>query len=901
MGRGCVCRVAWQFALVAMAQRVEVVRAGGGVLRPAAFIALRSRSGRVVVDAKDPVDMARLLMAWTGLGSDVALICSFEHRRQATSWATGPLPALPEWASRTCVPEGRAAVVRIGDAPPRTSVFALLRGVGGHLAVVDDASMVVKLVNTISDLNGECALARLMPSTPDCESWLLAPRVPQWLLSSSSAASSGRAAAGEDAVISVTDDGVIVLSDDESDDDAKRNAFSKAARALPPAPTTNRTILSMGSLEDGRLLPLAFQRHPVTGLLVRGGGRAASKPVTPVNDDSSTSLLTPPRRAPSSTSVGTTVSRGRRSSRLGPARVPVPLGAPRSSTSVGCPSPAGPSVSAVTPLVYSSSSLEAAEESAGTPSSSTTPRGRRAGSSTTSLGRRRGAAPATASPPRAFTPLPLAVSAATGRPTKKLRMTAAVPYDMVRLAKSILRRDSGLFVTGGGGVGKTRLLRECVAEYRSARGGLKFGLHVVAPTGVAAAVAGGVTLHAYLRLPAGCFDESLSEEQDAERLYTGMTTATKKRLSDTAVLLVDEVSMVSSRMFTLLCYCLDHAHAKHNPERPWRMVAFGDFFQLPPVRRGDEDKFDTRGLYAFKSLFWTRLFHNNQLELKYVWRQADKQFIDMLSHLRVGNVTDDLAAFLEKRAEVYKSRVSAGGLTDLEVTHIFPHRERVKIHNRQCLSTMETINGCQRQVYTAIDYPINAQLTKEEVTRQLDTALMAPKVLEVCVGARVASCANLSDGNKDVPNGTIGTIVRFESVPTHGSNGKATKVPVVCFDAVRGPVEMVVTATDMKLQSVARDGAYASRFQIPLVLAWAVTVHRCQCLSMDAAVMDLAPCFVSGMVYVALSRVRSMEGVHVFSFDREKVQADVQVGLFYSTQRDLGYVFLDCVLPTRAV
>jgi len=70
---------------------------------------------------------------------------------------------------------------------------------------------------------------------------------------------------------------------------------------------------------------------------------------------------------------------------------------------------------------------------------------------------------------------------------------------------------------------------------------------------------------------------------------------------------------------------------------------------------------------------------------------------------------------------------------------------------------------------------------------------------------------------------------------------------------------------------------------------------------MDAAVMDLAPCFVSGMVYVALSRVRSMEGVQVFSFDREKVQADVQVGLFYSTQRDLGYVFLDCVLPTRAV
>ena len=268
---------------------------------------------------------------------------------------------------------------------------------------------------------------------------------------------------------------------------------------------------------------------------------------------------------------------------------------------------------------------------------------------------------------------------------------------------------------------------------------------------------------------------------------------------------------------------------------------------------------------------------------------------------RVGDVTDGLAVFLQESADAYRAQVTAGGLTNLKVTHIFPHRERVKTHNGQCLSSMEAINGCKREVYTSIDYPMNVNMTRKEVTRQLDQSLIAPEVLEVCIGARVASCASLTDGDKNVPNGTIGTVVRFNTVASHGSSGKSTKVPVVSFDTVRGPVEMVVRPTDMKLQSVARDGAYASRFQIPLVLAWAVTVHRCQCLSMDAAVMDLAPCFVSGMVYVALSRVRSMEGVHVFSFDREKVQADVQVGLFYSTQRDLGYVFLDCVLPTRAV
>jgi len=402
-------------------------------------------------------------------------------------------------------------------------------------------------------------------------------------------------------------------------------------------------------------------------------------------------------------------------------------------------------------------------------------------------------------------------------------------------------------------------------------------------------------------MPAGCFDESLSEKEDAERLYAAMKASTKTRLAQTSLLLLDEVSMVSSRMMTLICFCMDNAHAQLNPSRPWRMVAFGDFFQLPPVRRGDEDKFDTRGLLAYKSDYWQRLFQNEQLQLRYVWRQEDKKFIEMLSRLRVGDVSDDLAAFLEKRNEVFGARVTAGGVTDLELTRIFPHRDRVMLHNKQCLSTMEAIHGYKRLVYTSMDYPISSDLTKEEVTHQLNQALMAPETLEVCIGARVAACAKVSDGDNDVPNGTVGTVVRFEVVAGHGSKGAHDKLPVVRFDTASGPLTIVVKHVDMKLQSVARYGAYASRYQIPLVLAWAVTVHRCQGLSMDAAVMDLAPCFVSGMVYVALSRVRSMDGVHILSFDRMKVQADARVVASYASQRDVDHEFLDCVLHTHRV
>lgn len=88
---------------------------------------------------------------------------------------------------------------------------------------------------------------------------------------------------------------------------------------------------------------------------------------------------------------------------------------------------------------------------------------------------------------------------------------------------------------------------------------------------------------------------------------------------------------------------------------------------------------------------------------------------------------------------MYKARVPAGGLLDMNVTRIFPHRHRVKAHNLVCLSKIEKENGCARAVFIAIDYPIGVNMTEAQVTAQLDASVMAPKQLEVCVGARVAA------------------------------------------------------------------------------------------------------------------------------------------------------------------
>ncbi|KAK1867019.1 hypothetical protein I4F81_009530 [Pyropia yezoensis] len=662
---------------------------------------------------------------------------------------------------------------------------------------------------------------------------------------------------------------------------AARAAFRQAAEALRPPPPLKRTILSLASIQDSMTLPVVFQRHPITGKVVRTDRPGAAGRRT-LSSTARSSLLTPPSHAPSPLSLtsGTRQERARRAARW--SLLPS-LGAARSVATD------------ISPLPASLASITRATSRASTSSQRACPTGGQGSASCSRPPTDEDLLPQQRSP-LSQAPIPATAQATPflGPPTKRPRPAEPLPFHMGRLAKSILGRKKGIFVTGGGGVGKTRLLRQCVDEHRQAHAGSRVGLHVVAPTGVAAAAAGGVTLHSYLRLAAGCFDESLAEEDDAARLYKAMHGLTKRRLAETSLLLLDEVSMVSSRMFTLLVYSIEMAHAKVNNDIPWRVVAFGDFFQLPPVR-GDEDHFDNSGLYAFKSVYWKRLFLNEQLHLRYVWRQEDKKLIGMLSRLRVGDVSSDLEDFLHSRSAAYKSRAEAGVVLDMGVTFIFPHCQRVQAHNLDCLSTLEKMNGSTRVVYDAIDYPIGVKMTEEQVTTQLDASVMAPKKLEVFIGARVAACATVGDGKVEVPNGTVGTVIGYKKAIAHGVGGNAASVPIVRFDSVRGPVVVTVQRVDMKLQSVSRDGAYASRYQVPLVLAWAVTVHRCQGLSMDAAVLDLASCFLDGMVYVALSRVRFMEGVHILSFARSRVRADHRVALFYDNQRDVEDEFVSCV------
>jgi len=218
-------------------------RVSGGEFRDTLFIAFRSGTRRFVVAADNAIDVARLLLAWAELGRDVAVLSSFADRGEALSWLALPAIDLPSWVALTCAVDPDDGVIFLDEGDQPTPVFALLCGAGGQVVSEANTAEVPRLVNTLKALNGERAIARMLPSMRDAETWLLSPRVPRWVVTPLPTEASESTAAPErlhDAADPADDDVVFVSggADSESISSGISSGalFSEAVRALPPPP-----------------------------------------------------------------------------------------------------------------------------------------------------------------------------------------------------------------------------------------------------------------------------------------------------------------------------------------------------------------------------------------------------------------------------------------------------------------------------------------------------------------------------------------------------------------------------------------------------------------------------------------------------------------------------------------
>lgn len=377
-------------------------------------------------------------------------------------------------------------------------------------------------------------------------------------------------------------------------------------------------------------------------------------------------------------------------------------------------------------------------------------------------------------------------------------------------ALAVLESGSSALLTGAAGAGKTYLLNKFIDRSRQ-RGK---SVAVTATTGLAATHLHGTTIHAW----AGIGVHDRLDSQMTAKL--GKTRQELLRRAD--ILIIDEISMLHDFRLDMVDLMLRHVRETDAPFGAMQVVLCGDFFQLPPVNRRD----GRQGGFVTSSQIWQQ----NVFKICYLktqFRQSDDQnFTDILNGIRAGVLTRNQLKALQSRAQATDDPFAAR-------THLLTVNVDVDEVNHRRLNE---IDGETREYYMTTSGSKN-------YVEQLQRSCLAPAVLKLKVGAQVMCIKNSAE--RKYANGSLGKVVAFE---------EDTDYPVIKL--VNG---RTVTMRPESWELMDGDKRRAAAMQLPLKLAWAITVHKSQGMTLDAARIDLGRAFVEGMGYVALSRVRSLQ------------------------------------------
>eukprot|EP00818_Percolomonas_sp_WS_P000564 CAMPEP_0117438202 /NCGR_PEP_ID=MMETSP0759-20121206/1931_1 /TAXON_ID=63605 /ORGANISM="Percolomonas cosmopolitus, Strain WS" /LENGTH=932 /DNA_ID=CAMNT_0005229885 /DNA_START=190 /DNA_END=2985 /DNA_ORIENTATION=- len=405
------------------------------------------------------------------------------------------------------------------------------------------------------------------------------------------------------------------------------------------------------------------------------------------------------------------------------------------------------------------------------------------------------------------------------------------------IVHKVVMHNMSLFCTGSAGTGKSVLLRKIVEDLRAKHG--QDSVFVTAPTGIAAINIEGVTLHRFLGIQRGGTE---CKETMFEHAYGKKHI--RHRLLQAKCIVLDEVSMVDASLLDKIEFVIRQVRSTYAEQHPRmydvdsckklfggvQMVIFGDFFQLPPVPTHKTKEVN----FAFEADCWDPLFDKHTFLLKTVWRQSDDKFIQILNELRLGHVTETTINLLRSRIGAY-IECTNGVLP----TTLFSRREEVYNENKKHLDSLPG----QKVEYKSID---GGDTFLQQV---LNKNCAASREITLKRHAQVMLIKNM-DFHLGLVNGTKGVVIGFD---------EETKFPIVRFEAAHHRiVEKIVEPLDF---FVSLGSASAWRQQLPLSLAWAITIHKSQGLTLSTVKVALGSIFESGQAYVALSRCQSLDGL----------------------------------------
>ncbi|XP_072724448.1 ATP-dependent DNA helicase PIF1 [Ciconia boyciana] len=423
---------------------------------------------------------------------------------------------------------------------------------------------------------------------------------------------------------------------------------------------------------------------------------------------------------------------------------------------------------------------------------------------------------------------PAEVPRAERRPPARLSAEQAAVLGAVRSGKSV-------FFTGCAGTGKSFLLKKIVGSLPPK------STYATASTGVAACHIGGTTLHAFAGIGSG---KAPLEQciQLAER------PGVRQHWLACQHLIIDEISMVDGKFFDRLEAVARAVRKRDEPFGGIQLIICGDFLQLPPVCKANEET-----KFCFQAKSWRKCIHIN-MELTEVRRQTDKTFVSLLSAVRLGRCTEEVTRLL---MQTTANRSERDGIL---ATRLCTHKDDVEITNERRL---QQLSG-EVHTFEALD-------SDPMLVKLIDAQCPVGGRVELKLGAQVMLAKNL-DLSQGLVNGARGVVVGFES-----EQRGLPKVRFLCG------VTQVIKMEKWVFKGPS--GVHLSRQQLPLKLAWAISIHKSQGMSLDCVEISLSRVFESGQAYVALSRARSLAGLRVLDFDPKVVRADPSVLQFYRQLR----------------
>lgn len=406
-------------------------------------------------------------------------------------------------------------------------------------------------------------------------------------------------------------------------------------------------------------------------------------------------------------------------------------------------------------------------------------------------------------------------------------------------ALKILKSGQNVFLTGSAGTGKTFLLNKFIEHLKDEK--IKVG--ITASTGIASTHIGGTTIHSW----AGIGIAKSIDDPKIKKFLKGRNPKWKE-IRDTKVLIIDEISMFDSDRLMLVDRVCKEIKDPFLPFGGIQLVVCGDFFQLPSINNGMEEKVE----FAYNSPVWKKA----RLKVCYLekqYRQDDKEFIDILNDIRSSKVS-------AKTLEKINTRLNKNIDGYEKVTKLYSHNRNV-----------DNINSLE---LSKIKEPVKEySMSFKGVVKLVDLLkknCLAPETLKLKKGAIVMFVKN--NYKEGYVNGTLGTVIGFDS----------NDFPII--KTIKGKT---IIASQEKWDIEKGEEIVASVWQLPLRLAWAITIHKSQGMSLDAAEIDLSRSFDYGMGYVALSRVRRLSSIKLIGINENALKVNKEI-----TEKDKEFMEL---------